>query len=190
MQDRWHSRGFLVRRPAQVPDARPSVPARLRATCRLTRPVASGPSRSRSAVRRRCGSAGSSRNLPIRSARSRSGSMTTWSSSARGAGPSASRRARSRRSSSSGRTFSKASGIPGRRLIGGPAHPVTSQPRNPAKAMLTPTTSRIGAARRASFSILEPPHAGPLVSSRVCRLGPRRPPEAASRFPSRVSRPR
>jgi hypothetical protein len=38
----------------------------------------------------------------IRSARSKSGSFRTWSSSARGAGPRASRRSRSRRSSSSG----------------------------------------------------------------------------------------
>ena len=43
-------------------------------------------------------------NSPIMSARSRSGSMRTWSSSARGARPRASRRSRSRRSSSSGLT--------------------------------------------------------------------------------------
>ena len=41
---------------------------------------------------------------PIRSARSKSGSIRTWSNSARGAGPRASRRARSRRSSSSSLT--------------------------------------------------------------------------------------
>ena len=40
---------------------------------------------------------------PIASTRSKSGSMRIWSSSARGAGPSASRRLRRRRSSSSGR---------------------------------------------------------------------------------------
>jgi hypothetical protein len=39
---------------------------------------------------------------PIASARSKSGSIRTWSSSARGAAPRASRRLRSRRSSSSG----------------------------------------------------------------------------------------
>jgi hypothetical protein len=39
-------------------------------------------------------------NSPIRSARSKSGSIRTWSNSARGAGPRASRRCRSRHSSS------------------------------------------------------------------------------------------
>ena len=39
---------------------------------------------------------------PIASARSKSGSVRTWSSSARGAGPTASRRSLSRRSSSPG----------------------------------------------------------------------------------------
>jgi hypothetical protein len=41
---------------------------------------------------------------PTAWARAKSGSVRTWSSSARGAGPRASKRARSRRSSSSGRT--------------------------------------------------------------------------------------
>lgn len=47
---------------------------------------------------------GRAKNSPIRSARSRSGIIKTWSSSARGAGPSASRRSRSPRSSPSGRS--------------------------------------------------------------------------------------
>jgi len=52
-----------------------------------------------SAKARLCGR----QNSPIRSARSKSGSMRTWRSSARGAGPSASRRSRHCFSSSSGR---------------------------------------------------------------------------------------
>ena len=57
----------------------------------------------------------------VAAARSKSGSMRTWSSSARGAGPSASRRSRRRRSSSSGR-MTGAYGA--RRSLFSPLHPV------------------------------------------------------------------
>jgi hypothetical protein len=79
----------------------PSAPVRRLATCRPTPLGVSGPPRSRSGVRRRCGSAGSSRTR--RSARHVLCRATrTWRSSARGASPRASRRARRQRSSSSG----------------------------------------------------------------------------------------
>ena len=68
-------------------DLAPSVPARPRAASRRAPPEASGPPRSRSGARRRYGSPGSPQNSPIRSARSKSGSIRTWSSSARGAWP-------------------------------------------------------------------------------------------------------
>jgi hypothetical protein len=64
--------------------------------------LASYSPRSQSGARRRVRVFGFPQNSPIRSARSKSGSIKTWSSSARGAGPRASRRSRSRRSSWSG----------------------------------------------------------------------------------------
>ena len=68
---------------------------------------------------------------PIRSARSKSGSIRTWSSSARGAGPRASRRSRSSRSTCSRSTGSDAS------------TPVRARPSTPIRAVLS------GASRRA-----------------------------------------
>ena len=56
---------------------------------------------------------------PIASARSKSGRIRTRRSSARGAGPSASRRCRSRRSSSSGLTAGDYRGVPPRILPSG-----------------------------------------------------------------------
>jgi len=73
-----------------------------RAASRRALPRASGPPRSRSEAQRRCATPGSPQNSPIRSARSKSGSIRTCRSSARGAGPSASKRSRRRRSRSSG----------------------------------------------------------------------------------------
>jgi hypothetical protein len=65
------------------------------AACRRVPLGASGPPRSRSAARRRYGVLGFPQNSPMRSARSKSGSIGTWSSSARAAGRRASRRWRS-----------------------------------------------------------------------------------------------
>jgi hypothetical protein len=94
----------LVDRPARcVPRApgAPSAPGLPPAASPRAPLVASGPPRSRSAARRRRGSLGSPKYEPIASARLKSGSIRTWSSSARAAGGSASRRSYSRPSSSS-----------------------------------------------------------------------------------------
>jgi hypothetical protein len=73
--------------------------------------------------------------MPIRSARSKSGSMRMWSSSARGAGPSASRRSCSRRSSSSG-LIVRPRGR-GCRAFAGPCRDASELVRRPRKERLT-----------------------------------------------------